>query len=107
MTAVLGAGETDATPLWCAVATRLVSLAVAAELLRLWIPRRNWRTADAMPRGTGFLVWGAFLGLAAASMFTDPLYATEGAPWALAVVAALLVVTGAARRAGAGGTASG
>ncbi|MFI1719101.1 hypothetical protein ACIGW4_07830 [Streptomyces sp. NPDC053513] len=102
VTAVFGAGETDATPLWCAVATRLVSLAVTVELLRLWIPRRNWRTADAMPGGTGFLASGAFLGLAAAGMFTDPLYAADSAPWALAVVAALLVVAGAVRRRGAG-----
>ncbi|WP_030692236.1 hypothetical protein [Streptomyces globisporus] len=107
MTAVLGAGETDATPLWCAVATRLVSLAVAVELLRLWIPRRNWRTADAMPGGTGFLASGAFLGLVAASMFTDPLYAADSAPWALAVVATLLVVAGAVRRTGAGPGTSG
>ncbi|MFI1660013.1 hypothetical protein ACH4ZU_34645 [Streptomyces sp. NPDC020472] len=107
VTAMLGAGETDATPLWCAVATRLVSLAVTAELLRLWIPRRNWRTADAMPGGTGFLASGAFLGLVAAGMFTDPLYAADSAPWGLAVVAAVLVVTGAVRRAGAGRAASG
>ncbi|SED94650.1 hypothetical protein [Streptomyces sp. TLI_105] len=107
MTAVSGAGETDATPLWCAVATRLVSLAVTVELLRLWIPRRNWRTADAMPGGTGFLASGAFLGLVAASMFTDPLYAADSAPWALAVVAALLVAAGAVRRAGAGPGTSG
>ncbi|MEU0401513.1 hypothetical protein ABZ318_14985 [Streptomyces sp. NPDC006197] len=107
VTAVLGAGETDGTPLWCAVATRLVSLAVTVELLRLWIPRRNWRTADAMPGGTGFLAAGAFLGLVAASMFTDPLYAADSAPWALAVVATLLVVAGAVRRTGAGPGASG
>ncbi|MFF9852385.1 hypothetical protein [Streptomyces litmocidini] len=107
MTAVSGAGETDATPLWCAVATRLVSLAVTVELLRLWIPRRNWRTADAMPGGTGFLASGAFLGLVAASMFTDPLYAADSVPWAPAVVATLLVVAGAVRRAGAGPGTSG
>ncbi|MEU6162886.1 hypothetical protein [Streptomyces tanashiensis] len=75
--------------------------ATAVELLRLWIPRRRWRTADDMPSGTGFLASGVFLGLVAASMFADPLYADEGAPWALAVVSALLVVAGAARRAGA------
>ncbi|CAM5269291.1 hypothetical protein [Streptomyces tanashiensis] len=100
-TALLGAGETDATPLWFVVAGRLVALATAVELLRLWIPRRRWRTADGMPPGTGFLASGVFLGLVAAGMFTDPRYADEGVPWALAVVSALLVVAGAARRAGA------
>ncbi|MFH9725173.1 hypothetical protein ACH4M4_19725 [Streptomyces sp. NPDC017254] len=100
MTTVLGAGETDATPLWFGVTARLVSLAVVVDLLRLWIPRRNWRTAGPMPAGTGLVASGAFLGLAAASMFTDPLYATGGAPWALAIVSVLLVLGGGHRRAG-------
>lgn len=98
LTTVLGAGETGDTPLWLRVAARLVALAVAAELLRLWIPRRNWRTAGPMPVGTGLWVAGVFLGLAAASMFTDPLYAAGGAPWALAAVSALLVLAGVVRR---------
>ncbi|MFG2899156.1 hypothetical protein ACGFZH_19020 [Streptomyces zaomyceticus] len=102
LTAVLGAGETDASPLWFAVTARLISLAVVVDLLRLWIPRRNWRTAGPMPAGTGLVAWGAFLGLAGASMFADPAYASGGAPWALAIVSALLVLGGARRRAGDG-----
>ncbi|MFB6841347.1 hypothetical protein [Streptomyces sp. NPDC056361] len=103
-TAVLGAGETDATPLWFSVAARVVSLAVIVDLLRLWVPRRSWRTPAAMPAGTGFVASGAFLGLAAASMFVDPRYTGGGAPWAVAVVAAVLGVAGAARRVRGGGT---
>ncbi|MET9725890.1 DMT family transporter [Streptomyces zaomyceticus] len=102
LTAVLGAGETDATPLWFAVTARLISLAVVVDLLRLWIPRRKWRTAGPMPAGTGLVAWGAFLGLAGASMFADPSYASGGAPWALAIVSALLVLGGARRRASDG-----
>ncbi|WP_371637230.1 DMT family transporter [Streptomyces zaomyceticus] len=102
LTAVLGAGETDATPLWFAATARLISLAVVVDLLRLWIPRRNWRTAGPMPAGTGLVASGAFLGLAGASMFADPSYASGGAPWALAIVSALLVLGGAHRRAGDG-----
>ncbi|MGW8764402.1 hypothetical protein ACWGN5_18050 [Streptomyces sp. NPDC055815] len=100
MTALFGAGVTDATPMWFVVSGRLVALLMTAELLRLWVPRRDWRTADAMPAGTGFLATGVFLGLVAASMFADPLHAADGAPWALAVVAVLLLAAGAARRAG-------
>ncbi|MFE7596059.1 hypothetical protein [Streptomyces sp. NPDC057494] len=102
VTALFGAGVTAATPLWFVVAGRLVALVMTAELLRLWIPRRDWRTADAMPRGTGFLAAGVFLGLVAASMFMDPLYASDSAPWALAVVSTLLVGAGAVRRTGGG-----
>ncbi|MEV4940657.1 hypothetical protein [Streptomyces zaomyceticus] len=102
LTAVLGAGETDHTPLWFAVTARLISLAVVVDLLRLWIPRRNWRTAGPMPAGTGLVASGAFLGLAGASMFADPTYASGGAPWALAIVSALLLLGGARRRAGDG-----
>ncbi|MGW8356586.1 hypothetical protein [Streptomyces wedmorensis] len=105
-TAVLGAGETAATPLWFAVAARLVALAVVVDLLRLWIPRRGLRAPGAMPAGTGLVAAGAFLGLAAASMFVDPEHAAGGAPWAVAAVSALLVLVGASRRAGGGdGTA--
>ncbi|MFF8378172.1 hypothetical protein ACF07V_18825 [Streptomyces sp. NPDC015661] len=107
VTALFGAGVTDATPLWFVLSGRLVALVMTAELLRLWIPRRDWRTADAMPAGTGFLASGVFLGLVAASMFVDPLQAADSAPWALAVVSVLLVVTGAVRRAGGGRGPSG
>ncbi|WP_369142526.1 hypothetical protein [Streptomyces sp. R44] len=107
MTALFGAGVTDATPMWFVVSGRLVALLMTAELLRLWIPRRDWRTADAMPAGTGFLAAGVFLGLVAASMFADPSYAADSAPWGLAVVAVVLVGAGAVRRAGVGSAVSG
>ncbi|MFG3040813.1 hypothetical protein ACGFYZ_28335 [Streptomyces sp. NPDC048330] len=100
LTAVLGAGETGATPLWFSVAARLVALVVVVDLLRLWIPRRNRRTAGAMPAGTGPVASGAFLGLVAAGMFVDPEHTAGGAPWAVSVVAVSLVVVGTGRRAG-------
>ncbi|MEX0168396.1 hypothetical protein [Streptomyces sp. LMG1-1-1.1] len=103
-TAVLGAGETDVTPLWFSVASRVVSPAVIVDLLRLWVPRRSRRTPGAMPAGTGVVASGAFLGLAAASMLADPRRTRGGAPWAVAVVAAVLVAAGAARRVRGEGT---
>ncbi|MFE9132873.1 hypothetical protein [Streptomyces sp. NPDC007355] len=102
MTTVFGAGETDDSPLWFSVSARLVALAVVAGLLCLWIPRRRWRTARPMPAGTGWLVSGVFLGLVAASMFTDGAERAGGAPWALAVVAVLLVLAAVGRRASQG-----
>jgi hypothetical protein len=40
LTSVLGVGEPDTTePVWFRIGTRLVALAITAELLRLWIPR--------------------------------------------------------------------
>lgn len=106
MTTVFGAGETDDSPLWFSVSTRLVALAVVAGLLCLWIPRRRWRTARPMPAGTGWLVSGVFLGLVAASMFTDGAERAGGAPWALAVVAVLLVLAGVGLRTSGGRDAS-
>ncbi|MFF2303173.1 hypothetical protein ACFVVP_11810 [Streptomyces sp. NPDC058128] len=41
-----------------------------------------------------------FLGLVSGSMFVDPEHSAGGAPWAIAVVSALLLLGGAARRAG-------
>ncbi|MFF3328002.1 hypothetical protein ACFYWX_00325 [Streptomyces sp. NPDC002888] len=102
LTAILGVGETDATaPTWFRIATRLAALAMTAELLRLWVPRRRWRTANRMPSGTGPLATGVFFALVAASMFAD----TEpdgGASWAASVVSLVLVVVGTALRAGKG-----
>ncbi|MFI9803448.1 hypothetical protein ACIHEJ_03590 [Streptomyces sp. NPDC052301] len=99
LTAIAGVGEPDATaPPWFRLGTRLVALATTVDLLRLWIPRRRWRTAGPMPSGTGPLCTGAFFALVAASMFAD----TEpdgGAAWAAAVVSLVLLVLGTARRA--------
>ncbi|MEU6086690.1 hypothetical protein ABZ865_07750 [Streptomyces sp. NPDC047085] len=99
MTAISGVGEQDATaPVWFRIGTRLVAVAVVADLLRLWIPRRRWRTAGPMPRGTGFLVTGTLLALAASGMFPDPELSSNGAPWAVSVVSAFFLVGGAVLR---------
>ncbi|MGW7042033.1 hypothetical protein ACWGDT_04765 [Streptomyces avermitilis] len=99
----LGAGGPDGVvPLWSSVTTRLVALAMVAELLRLWIPRRRPHTAGPMPSGTGPLCVGTFFALAALSMFADPESSGGGAPWALSVVALLLLLAGAALRSGTG-----
>ncbi|MFF9344758.1 hypothetical protein ACF1CG_34000 [Streptomyces sp. NPDC014773] len=102
LTAVLGPGDDAAAPLWLSISARLASLAVLAELLRLWIPRRRWRTAGPLPAGTGQLAGAVFLALFSASMFADPEHAAGGAPWALAVVSVLLLLAGTTRRAGSG-----
>ncbi|MFJ3610130.1 hypothetical protein [Streptomyces hydrogenans] len=102
LTAVLGPGDDAAAPLWLRITGRLAALAILAELLRLWIPRRRWRTASPLPSGTGLLAIAVFLGLSSASMFADPEYAAGGAPWALAVGSVVLLVGGAACRAGSG-----
>ncbi|MFB7340850.1 hypothetical protein ACFCZ6_12410 [Streptomyces hydrogenans] len=102
LTAVLGPGDDDAAPLWLRITGRLAALAILTELLRLWIPRRRWHTASPLPSGTGLLAIAVFLGLSSASMFADPEYADGGAPWALAVGSVVLLVGGAACRAGSG-----
>lgn len=94
LTSVLGVGEPDTTaPVWFRVGTRLAALAVTAELLRLWVPRRRWRTAGPMPSGIGPLTSGAFFALVAASILadTDP---NDGAGWAASVVSLALLVLG-------------
>jgi hypothetical protein len=102
LTAILGAGEPEegGTPLWFAVGTRLAALALTADLLRLWLPRRRWHTAAPMPRGTGPLCTGVLLALAGAGMFADARAYDNGAPWAVSVVAALFLLTGAGLRRG-------
>lgn len=97
---LLGTGGDAADPLWFRITARLAALAMLADLLRLWVPRRRWRTADPLPAGTGLLASGAFLGLLSASMVVDPEYAADGAPWAIAVVSAFLLLGGAACRTG-------
>ncbi|MFF1511291.1 hypothetical protein [Streptomyces sp. NPDC058326] len=101
VTTVLGTGDDATDPLWFRITARLAALAMLADLLRLWVPRRRWRTAGSLPAGTGMVASGAFLGLFSASMFVDPEHSAGGAPWAVAVVSALLLLGGAARRAGA------
>ncbi|MEU0601147.1 hypothetical protein ABZ484_23335 [Streptomyces sp. NPDC006393] len=99
MTAITGVGEQDVTaPLWFRIGTRLVAAAILADLLRLWIPRRRWRTAAPMPPGTGPLTFGTLLALAASGMFPDPELSTNGAPWAVSVVAAFFLMGGALLR---------
>lgn len=100
LTAVLGVDGADAgAPLWVRVATRLVSLALAARLVRLWLPRRLWRTASPMPGGTGHLCWATLLALLATSMFVGP-SGNTGAGWAAVAGAVALLVRGAARHRG-------
>lgn len=100
MTTVLGTGGDATEPLWFRITARLAALAMLADLLRLWVPRRRWRTAGSLPAGTGLLASGTFLGLVAASMSVDPEHSAGGAPWAIAVVSVLLLLGGLARRAG-------
>lgn len=103
MTAVFGMGDADTTaPLWLRIASRVVALAVVAELVRLWVPRRRVRTAAPMPKGSGPLTLGAFVSLIATSMFVDTDRSNNGAAWFWSVVAALLVVGGAVLRADKG-----
>ncbi|MEV5550617.1 hypothetical protein AB0L35_31525 [Streptomyces sp. NPDC052309] len=98
LTAILGVGEPDATaPLSFRIGTRLVAFAITVELVRLWVPRRRWRTAGPMPSGTGPLTTGAFFALVAASIFADTDH-DDGAGWAASVVSVVLVVLGTALR---------
>ncbi|MFE8011885.1 hypothetical protein ACFU3O_03985 [Streptomyces antibioticus] len=87
---VVGVGELgdETAPVWLRIVSRLLALAATAELLRLWIPRRRWRTAGAMPQGTGFQASGMFLTLCAAGMFA----AEESGVFLPACVAAVLAV---------------
>ncbi|CAL9641006.1 hypothetical protein SUDANB176_06347 [Streptomyces sp. enrichment culture] len=103
MTAIAGAGEPDATaPMWFSIGTRLVALAIVVDLVRLWIPRRRWRTASPMPSGTGPLATGTLLALAASGMFIDPEFSTSGAPWAVSVASAFFLLGGVLLRTGKG-----
>lgn len=97
---VAGVGELGDTtpPLWLRVGSRLTALAAAAELLRLWIPRRRPWTAAPMPSGTGAQSAGAFLALVAAGMFGSGDAGVLGAAWATGGLSALLLTTGTVRR---------
>lgn len=98
LTAILGVGEPDATaPAWFRIGTRVVAFAITAELLRLWIPRRRWRTASPMPAGIGPLTTGAFFVLVSASMLADS-DPNDDAGWAASVASQALLILGAALR---------
>ncbi|SME97870.1 hypothetical protein [Streptomyces sp. Amel2xC10] len=87
---VAGVGELgyETAPVWLRIVSRLLALAATTELLRLWIPRRRWRTAGAMPQGTGFQASGMFLSLGAAGVFA----ARESGVFLPACVAAVLAI---------------
>ncbi|GHG98648.1 hypothetical protein [Streptomyces rubradiris] len=97
---VVGVGELGDTtpPLWLRVGSRLAALAAAAELLRLWVPRRRPWTAAPMPPGTGARSAGVLLALAAAGMFGSGDADVLGPAWVTGGLAALLLATGTGRR---------
>ncbi|MEU3524586.1 hypothetical protein AB0E62_12040 [Streptomyces sp. NPDC038707] len=97
---VAGVGELGDTtpPLWLRVGSRLTALAVTAELLRLWVPRRRPRTAGPMPPGTGTQTTAMFLALVAAGMFGSGDPDVRVAAWVTAALSALLLATGTGRR---------
>ncbi|MCX5372050.1 hypothetical protein [Streptomyces sp. NBC_00103] len=112
-TTLVGVGELgdNTAPLGLMITSRLFALAATAELLRLWIPRRNRRTPSPMPSGTGPQAFGVFLALTAAGMFADEKSDVFLVACVTSVLAAALLVTGAclrwrARAGGAGRTAA-
>ncbi|MFE1460714.1 hypothetical protein ACFW6M_06480 [Streptomyces nigra] len=108
-TTVVGVGELgeNTAPGWLMIASRLLALAGSAELLRLWIPRRRWRTAGRMPSGTGWQAVGVFLALAAAGMFADEKSDVFVPACVVSVLAALLLIAGTGLRASPGHTGTG
>ncbi|MFF7099566.1 hypothetical protein ACFY9X_05155 [Streptomyces nigra] len=108
-TTVVGVGELgeNTAPGWLMIASRLFALAATAELLRLWIPRRRWRTAGRMPSGTGWQAVGVFLALAAAGMFADEKSDVFVPACVVSVVAALLLIAGTGLRTSPGHTGTG
>ncbi|WP_426568002.1 hypothetical protein [Streptomyces canus] len=100
LTAVVGVGELgdNTAPVGLMIASRLLALAATAELLRLWIPRRNWRTPGPMPSGTGPQAFGVFLALTAGGMFADEKSDVFTAACVVSVLAALLLVIGTGLR---------
>ncbi|MGW1032372.1 hypothetical protein ACWD4Z_09250 [Streptomyces antibioticus] len=97
---VVGVGELgdETAPVWLRIVSRLLALAATVELLRLWIPRRRWRTAGAMPQGTGFQASGMFLSLGAAGMFAAEESGVFLPACAAAVLAVLLLLAGTGHR---------
>ncbi|WP_406257379.1 hypothetical protein [Streptomyces nigra] len=108
-TTVVGVGELgeNTAPGWLMIASRLFALAATAELLRLWIPRRRWRTAGRMPSGTGWQAVGVFLALAAAGMFADEKSDVFVPACVVSVLAALLLIAGTGLRTSPGHTGTG
>ncbi|WP_327186003.1 hypothetical protein [Streptomyces sp. NBC_01334] len=108
-TTLVGVGELgdNTAPVGLMISSRLLAFAATAELLRLWIPRRNWRTPNPMPSGTGPQAFGVFLALTAAGMFADEESDVFLVACVTSVLAAALLVTGAwlrwrARKGGGG-----
>ncbi|WP_425245590.1 hypothetical protein [Streptomyces sp. NEAU-NA10] len=100
LTTVVGVGELgeNTAPLWLMITSRLLALAATAELLRLWIPRRSWRTPSPMPSGTGPQAFGVFLSLTAAGMFADEKSDIFVIACVTSVLAAFLLVSGTGLR---------
>ncbi|QJT05166.1 hypothetical protein G9272_36715 [Streptomyces asoensis] len=96
-TTLVGVGELgdNTAPPALMICSRLFAFAATAELLRLWIPRRNWRTPSPMPSGTGPQASGVFLALTAAGMFADEKSDVFLVACVTSVLAASLLVTGA------------
>ncbi|KQX78475.1 hypothetical protein [Streptomyces sp. Root1310] len=110
-TTLVGVGELgdNTAPLGLMICSRLFAFAATAELLRLWVPRRSWRTPSPMPSGTGPQAFGVFLALTAAGMFADEKSDVFLIACVTSVLAAALLVTGARlrwkeREGAAGGT---
>ncbi|WP_405626457.1 hypothetical protein OG933_09360 [Streptomyces sp. NBC_00016] len=99
-TTLVGVGELgdNTAPLGLMITSRIFALAATAELLRLWIPRRNRRTPSPMPSGTGPQAFGVFLALTAAGMFADEKSDVFLVACVTSVLAAALLVTGACLR---------
>ncbi|MFF1438840.1 hypothetical protein [Streptomyces sp. NPDC058295] len=95
-TTLVGVGELgdNTAPLGLMISSRLLAFAATAELLRRWIPRRNWRTPSPMPSGTGPQAFGVFLALTAAGMFADEESDVFLVACVTSVLAAALLVTG-------------
>ncbi|MFI6034468.1 hypothetical protein ACIBBD_09930 [Streptomyces sp. NPDC051315] len=100
LTTVVGVGELgdNTAPPALMIASRLLALAATAELLRLWIPRRNRRTPSPMPSGTGPQAVGVFLALTAGGMFADEKSDVFVAACVTSVLAALLLLAGTGLR---------
>ncbi|MGQ4414679.1 hypothetical protein ACN6LA_004716 [Streptomyces sp. SAS_269] len=100
LTTLVGVGELgdNTAHLWVRFASRIFALAATAELLRLWLPRRRRRTADRMPKGTGFQTAGVFLALTAVGMFEDEKSDVFAAACAFSGLAVLLLLAGTGLR---------
>ncbi|MGW1721724.1 hypothetical protein ACWCQK_02170 [Streptomyces sp. NPDC002306] len=100
LTTVVGVGELggNTASVWLMVTSRLLALAATAELLRLWLPRRRWRSPRPMPSGTGPQAFGVFFALTAAGMFADEKSDVFVGGCVTSVLAGALLVAGTGRR---------